>query len=116
MDQQQFVDALKAYAADAAAEDTLGQWKSPSGRFQSQERLDRAAWLNGLSEQDRRMVQELASDTARATLFGVLCILDGSRRIEECEGAHLELFRMEGGHSMLLASSDFEAPPLHELL
>jgi hypothetical protein len=116
MDQQQFVDALKAHAADAAAEDTLDQWKSPSGRFPSQARLDRAAWLNGLSEQDRRMVKDLAGDTACATLFGVLCILDGSRRIEECERAHLELVRMEGGRSTLLASSDFAAAPLHELL
>jgi len=116
MDQQQFVDALKAHAADAAAEDTIGQWQSPSGRFPSQERLGRAAWLNSLSEQDRRMVQELATEAARATLFGVLCILDGSRRVEEGDGAHFELSRMENGRSTLLASSDFEAPPLHELL
>jgi len=70
MDQQQFVDALKAYAADAAdaaAEGTLSQWQVPSGRFPSQERLDRAAWLNGLSEQDRQMVEDLAGDTARDT-------------------------------------------------
>lgn len=116
MDQQQFVDALKTYAAIAAAEDTLGQWKSPSGRFPSQERLDQATWFNALSEQDRRMVQTLVGDTALATLFGVLCILDGSRQIERCEEAHLELARIEGGRSTLLASSDFAAAPLHELL
>ena len=62
------------------------------------------------------MVEELAGEAARATLFGVLCILDGSQRIEEGDGAHFELSRMEGGRGALLASSDFSAAPLHELL
>jgi hypothetical protein len=116
MDQQQFVDALKAHAADAAAEDTLEQWKSPSGRFPSQVRLDQTAWFNGLSEQDRRMAQDLVCETARATLFGVLCILDGARRIDPSNEAHLELARVNDGNSTLLASSDFAVAPLHELL
>ena len=116
MDQQQFVDALKAHAADAAAEDTLGQWKSPSGRSPTQARLEKSAWLNALSDDNRRMVEMLVADTARATLLGVLCILDGSRQIERCKDAHLELARVEGGRSTLLASSDYAAAPLHELL
>ena len=62
------------------------------------------------------MIQALASDTSRATLFGVLCILDGVRRIDPSDSAHLELARLEEGNSTLLASSDFAAAPLHELL
>jgi hypothetical protein len=116
MDHQQFVDALKTYAADAAAEDTLKQWKSPSGRFPSPARLDQAAWFNGLSEHDRHMVQALVGETAQAALFGVLCVLDGARRIDPSDDAHLELVRLSDGKSTLLASSDLAAAPLHELL
>ena len=62
------------------------------------------------------MVQALVRDVARSTLFGVLCILDGSRPVELPEGAHLELAKIEGDRSTLLASSNLTAAPLHELL
>jgi hypothetical protein len=116
MDEQQFVDALKAHAADAAAQGTIEQWASPSGRFPSEARLAKAAWLNALSEHDRQMVHALVGDVARSTLFGVLCILDGSRSVGLPAGAHLELATIEGDRSTLLASSNLAAAPLHELL
>src|SRR4051812_22674115 len=81
--------------------------------FPSQERLEQASWFNALAEQDRQMVRTLVGDAARATLFGVLCILDGSRPIEPSDAAHFELARIESDRSILLASSDFAAAPLH---
>jgi hypothetical protein len=116
MDQQQFVDALNAHAAVAGAKDTLSQWESPRGRLQSQDKRTQAAWFNGLSIEDRRMVEALVADATRATLFGVLCILDGSRSIEPPGQAHLELKRVEGDRAALLASSNLRVAPLHELL
>jgi hypothetical protein len=117
MDQQQFVDALKAQAAVAAVEDTVSQCLSPRGRRPSQEWQDRSAWFNALSAEDQEMVIGLAREVAEATLFGVLCILDGSRRIET-GNAHIQLARVEGGCATLLASSDLahKTGNLHELL
>jgi hypothetical protein len=117
MDQRQFVDALKAQTAEAAAEDTLRQWELPSGRLRSQGQVEQANWVAGLSELDRRMVKALVAETAQAALFGVLCVLDGARRIDASDDAHFELTRVEAGKPTLLARSDFGAPVLlHELL
>jgi hypothetical protein len=117
MNQDQFVEALRVYAADAAVHGVLSQWTSPSGRFPSKERLDRSAWFNSLPEDHRTMVQDLVADTARATLFGVLCILDGARRVVVGE-EHFELRVVDDGGNSLLSSSAPEQPvsALHELL
>lgn len=108
MDQQKFVDALKVHAADAAVEGVLAQWTSPSGRSPDQTRLRQSAWFNGISHEDRHMVETLVAETARATLFGVMCILDGARVIETPAAAHLELTSIEDGQATLLASTDFQ--------
>ena len=119
MNQEQFVNALKRYAADAGAEDTLSQWKLPTGRSPGQKARDQAFWFNGLSKDDKMMVENLAYDAAHSALFGVLCILDGVRRIDPSDDAHFELTRIERGKPQLLSSSHVGASNLdhlHDLL
>jgi len=116
MNSQQFVDALKRLAADSGAEGVLSQWEAPSGRSPGLVALERAKWFNDLSENDRKMVNALAYDAAHATLFGVLCILDGVRRIDPSDEAHFELVRIEQGLAQVLASSSLDAEILHDLL
>lgn len=116
MDKQQFVDALKLHAANVGAASTLRQWEAPAGRSPGQLALDRSRWFARLSDEDRAMVEVVARDAADAALFGVLCILDGVRRIDPSDEARLELVRIEQGRANLLASSSVDAENLHDLL
>ena len=39
----------------------------------------RADWLNALSTEDREQVEYAVAEAARASVFGLFCVLDGSR-------------------------------------
>jgi len=92
MEQAAFVDLLRQIAVEAAARDTIAQIARPTGRSVSSERKRRADWLNALSAEDREQVEHAVAEAARASAFGLLCVLDGSRAIENPpKQGHLEL-------------------------
>jgi hypothetical protein len=119
MDQAAFVELVRELVVDAAASDTISQTAKPSGRNLSEERKRRAAWFNGLSSDERANVEYVVGNAARVTALGLLCVLDGSRVIENGpDRGHLELRYISGTSETLLASSaaDMPSPPLHELI
>jgi hypothetical protein len=71
-----------------------------------------------MSGLDRELLEAFGRDAARSAVFGVLAVLDGSRKIEEPWEGYLELCHIDGQGEKLLASSNPETPvvPLHELL
>jgi hypothetical protein len=117
MDKQQFVNALRLHAATMGADSTLRQWEAPAGRSPGQLALDRSRWFTGLADDDRAMVAALAHDAADAALFGVLCILDGARRVDPSNNVRYELARIkDGGTTHLLASTSIDTENLHDLI
>jgi hypothetical protein len=118
MDQTAFVGLVRELVVEAAASDTISQIAKPSGRNLSEKRMRRAAWFNGLSTEDRANVEYAVVDAARAAVFGLFCLLDGARVIEnEPNRGHLELRYVNAASNVLLASSAADMPtlPLHEL-
>lgn len=71
-----------------------------------------------MNDADLEMLETFGSETARAALFGVLAVLDGTRTIEDASQGHLELRHIDADGAQLLASSAIDATvlPLHELL
>lgn len=71
-----------------------------------------------MSGPDRALLEAFGRDAARSAVFGVLAVLDGSRKIEEPSEGYLELRYFNEHRQELLASSSPEMPvlPLHELL
>jgi hypothetical protein len=119
MNQSEFIDALRRTVLDGIGAEVAAQWSNPRGRLRSEDRTARALWINGLSAEDRAQAEALAADAAQTAFFGMLCVLDGARVIEEPEDrGHVELFHVRDGTRTLLASSNLESPvlPLHELL
>lgn len=119
MEQAAFVDRLRRIVVEAAARDTITQIARPTGRGVSGERKRRADWLNGLSAEDRQQVEYAVAEAARASAFGLLCVLDGSRAIENPpKQGYLELRYISRNSDTLIASSAANMPtlPLHELL
>ena len=117
MDQRTFVNLLRSAVLDGLSSELVKTWQHPSGLLRSEERSQRSDWLNKMSLPDRQLLEAFGTNAARSALFGVLAVLDGSRKIDESSG-HLELCYVSDEGSKLLASSASEMPvlPLHELL
>ena len=118
MDQEAFVGALKATVIDGLASDIASTWQTPPGRLRSEVISRRVDWLNGMSQNERELLESFGAEVARSAVFGVLAVLDGNRTVEAPENGHLELHHIADGHANLLASSaaEMSVAPLHELL
>jgi len=119
MEAATLVELLRHVVTDDAARDAIAQAEKPSGRNQSDDQKKRAAWISALSAGERAHLEYVASHAVHATAFGLLCVLDGARKIEDgIDHGHLELRYVKGQSSTLLASSadHMPVPPLHELL
>ncbi|MDR6510861.1 hypothetical protein J2792_001727 [Novosphingobium capsulatum] len=118
MDQRAFVDLLQLVVLDRLSVELVKTWQNPPGRLRSEERSRRSGWMKNLSGPERALVEEFGQDAARAAVFGVLCVLDGVRKIEDRENGHIELHHVKNGRSELLASSgnDMTLDFLHDLL
>lgn len=82
IDTEFFVRALKSECRDAAVTDCIANFRSPPGRTPRPELVQIAKWFIGLSDSERTMVESAMAEAADATLFGVLCVLDGVRAIK----------------------------------
>jgi hypothetical protein len=119
MEPETFVALLRDVVVRSAFEDVVSQLRVPAGRRPTSDILERSVWFNGLARDDQDRVQEVAEEAAKAALFGLLCVLDGVRAIEDGRAAgSLELHHIVEGKKILLGSSELGkgVPPLHELL
>lgn len=78
-----FVRALKSQCSDSAVVDCLDSFAKPPGRSPAIELVRISQWFHTLSEEDRSLLRLALQQVADATLFGVLCVVDGVRVIED---------------------------------
>jgi hypothetical protein len=83
MSPSEFVDAIKTEVRDAASSDTIIQLRTPTGRRPAENLRRLSAWFNQLSEGDQQTVAEVAAMASHNAVFGLLCVLDGVRPIQE---------------------------------
>lgn len=78
-----FVDSLRTEVRDSAVNGCVRQYERPAGRRPPASLVELSQWFTGLSAEDRAMVAKVAHDVADATVFGLLCVLDGVRTIDD---------------------------------
>lgn len=78
-----FVRALKSHCSDSAVVDCLCSFAEPPGRSPTAELVQISKWFHTLSEEDQPLFRAALQQVADATLFGVLCVIDGVRVIED---------------------------------
>jgi hypothetical protein len=83
MDSQDFVDSIKEAVRDAAIADTLSVLENPVGRKTIQETRDMAEWYKSLDENQKRLLLKIITKSVDLSVFGILCVIDGSRSIED---------------------------------
>jgi hypothetical protein len=90
MTPEDFVLAINKAAFDSAVTDTIHKLKAgPPGRGAHPRGSALSLWYSERDADDQRMVLEIVRDAAHAVVFGVLCVLDGARVIDD--PPHLDL-------------------------
>ena len=83
MTPEDFVNALREVVLTRAVDSTLSAIENPPGRRPRRELIEANAWYQGLSEQERVQLRQVASMVAHQAVFGVLAVLDGARVVED---------------------------------
>jgi len=117
MKPEEFVQALKTVLIDGLSESTLKYFTNePNAKWKPTEVKKIASWYDSLAESDKLKVNYIIKECFRSSVFGLLCILDGIRQIENPKSrGKLELWYTKNNKRILLnncESTDF----LHDLL
>lgn len=110
----EFASALKNVAFDSTVRDVVALLSDGApGGGPHPRAAAMSAWYGSLSDADRVMVLEVIREGAHAAVFGVLCVLDGARAIDESPHADLVLTASKDGELTVLASPDADVE-LHD--
>ena len=103
MNVSEFVEAIRLTVECAAVDDCLEQYAAPSGRKPSADLIQLSDWYNSVSDRDRTMLKKAMTDAVHASLFGLFCVLDGVRQIENTQDrGELELWHVRDGERTLI--------------
>ena len=91
MDAKKFVDVLNIVVRDAAVKNTISILESPPGRKPDKEIIELSEFYNKQAENDRRLMKKIIKYVADDAVFGMLCVLDGVRAIEDDNKGELML-------------------------
>lgn len=115
MNQEQFVEAIRMVVMESASVGVLQQLRRPSGRRPAEELGRLSAWFNALPDSDKDAVAGVARLVSHSAVFGLFCVLDGVRTIEDGpEKGSLTLVYRNGDLEVPLNGPDQEF--LHDLL
>lgn len=98
MDVTKFVDAIRLVVERSAAKECVESYDDPPGRKPSDGLIELSRWYKSLSGADKAMLEKALQDAVRASLFGMFCVLDGVRAIENPkERGEVELSYVKSG-------------------
>jgi hypothetical protein len=109
-----FVRALETSCSDGAVDDCVSSFIKPSGRKPRQSLAQLSQWFTSLSASEREFVVRAMGEAADATLFGVLCVIDGVRSVEPIgEKSEFKLTATRDGVESIISPNDTF---LHDIL
>ena len=95
MKKQDFVRAIKTYTGDSSVYDTIEELNNPIGNPPPLKSIELSNWYKGLAQSDKENVAKAMTEAVNTALFGVLCVLDNVRIIDDYspeERGKFELF------------------------
>jgi hypothetical protein len=116
MNAQDFVDAIRKVVVDATGPSIVTILRRPPGRKPAAELIELSHWYNGLSDDDRTMIDRLLGLTVRHSVFGVFEVLDSALKVDPSAAPsdYFELRHVHGGGAEVISGP--QGAPLHELL
>ncbi|MET0637368.1 MAG: hypothetical protein ABWZ25_15160 [Chitinophagaceae bacterium] len=113
MDSNEFVYALKKVVELSAISD-VGKNLGDLSITPSDSNSDSKSWYIELDDGGKECVNQIIEDSIRTAIFGVLCVLDGVRAIEDTmDKGSLELYFVRDDEKVLL--NDFNEDFLHDI-
>ncbi|WEK56076.1 MAG: hypothetical protein P0Y55_08520 [Candidatus Cohnella colombiensis] len=109
MNSERFSEIIKELR-DESIESTYTFFIKPPGRKPRKRHVELSNWLNALDDKDKVMLREFIKEGIDASLFGLLCIFDGVRKVKAGE---FKLSYIEEGREIKLNES--EKVDLHDL-
>ena len=110
-----FARVVKTEAFDSAVADVLhGLREAPPGRRPHPKGIALSAWYGTLSVNDQLMLAEVVRDTAHLALFGILCMLDGVRAIDDPPHSELVLTMVDPAGNRTDLSASVTGIDLHD--
>lgn len=109
-----FVESLEKHCRDGAVEDCIANLMKPPGRKPAESLVQLSSWFRALPPNDQEMVALAMKQSADATLFGVLCVIDGVRVIEN--GPEKSVFELSASRQGIRSVISPNTSNLHDLL
>ena len=98
MDVTKFIAAIRLTVERPAVKSCVSDYDDPPGRRPSDELVELSQWYKSLGDSDKEMLEKAMQDAVHASLFGLFCVLDGVRVIENSEDrGELELWYVKNG-------------------
>lgn len=114
-DQKSFVAILKEVVMHSSVRDTIKNLENPPGRNPPIDWLILCEFYRSLDERQKILFSKILSEVSETTLFGVLCVLDGVRAVEDDpDKGYFELLYRKGDKAILL--NDPEEDFLHDFI
>lgn len=82
MNAEQFVQVLREVVRESTVSGVPATLANPPGRAPAADLQALSSWYRGLGDEDRTMLRRVVEYSVDMTVFGLLCVLDGSRVIE----------------------------------
>lgn len=107
MNASEFVEIARRHACNAAVEDTVSVLRHPPGRRPPLDLVREASWFDALDDNGKVMAENIIRRSAENAIFGLFCILDGVRVVEDTEDkGDFELRFIKNGVSEVISPSD----------
>jgi hypothetical protein len=116
MTAEDFVNAIRIFVVEPAASGIVKALEKPIMRTPSAESVAASNWYSGLSDEHRGYLSKAVCDAAHASVFGLLCVIDGVRVIESGpEKSEFRLIRVAPDGTETLLNTE-NGPFLHDIL
>lgn len=116
MTAEEFVDGVKKYVMDAAVSDAMQVVVDPPGRQPPEHLVELSKWFAGVSQADREMIRRMMANVAHFAVFGLLVVLDSSRKVVDAPPGHFELCYVHDDDEGRDVLSGPKGAILHDLL
>jgi len=112
---EEFVAAVKRAAFDSAVTATMKTLnEGPPGRGPHPRGSALSLWFRRLPVPDQQMVTECVRDAAHSAVFGLLCVVDGVRAIDDPPHVELRLTATKTDGTTSTLASGFGTFELHD--
>lgn len=115
MTSEEFIEVIKKVVYKGSVRGAIDILKEPPGREPPKELLELSVFYKSLSEDQKDLLHRIIDLSCEETLFGMLCVLDGVRAIENGEEKGKLTLLYEKGDSKTLLNNPQE-DFLHDLI